>query len=254
MSTNSSHEKTNEDLGFTKSHHLVLGFDQRLGSDWRLKLEAYRQWLYDVPVDPTEGGFSMLNTGTDWVFPEKGSLVNKGTGNNTGVEFTLEKFFSRGYYALVTASLFESRYEGFDGIDRPTAFDNNYVLNVLAGKEWKLGSTGRNAITTDFKFTTSGGRPYTPVDLAASIAAGEEVKDESRPFSERYDDYLRLDVKIGYRFNSKKRRLSQQFSLDFSNVTDHKNIWALRYNEVNHRVSPVYQSGFFPDILWRVQF
>ncbi len=247
-------EKTNEQLDFTKSHHLVLGFDQKLGADWRLKIEAYRQWLFDIPVESSPTGFSMLNTGTDWVFPEIGSLKNDGTGNNTGLELTLEKFFSHGFYGLLTTSIFESTYEGSDKISRPTAFDNNFVVNLLAGKEWKIGKSGRNALTTDLKFTTSGGRPYTPVDLAASIALGEEVKDETRPFSERYDDYLRLDFKIGYRVNSKKRHFSQQFALDFANITNNKNIWALRYNEVKQRVIPVYQSGFFPDILWRVQF
>ena len=54
----------------------------------------------------------MLNSGSDFTFPEKGGLVNKGTGSNTGIEFTVEKFLSKNYYLLATGSLFEGKYKG----------------------------------------------------------------------------------------------------------------------------------------------
>ncbi|MBK9734752.1 MAG: hypothetical protein IPO92_07230 [Saprospiraceae bacterium] len=72
---------------------------------------------------------------------------------------TLEKFFSKSYYGLITASVFQSKYKGSDGIERNTAFNNEYVLNILGGKEWKVGKN--TAITTDFKFTHAGGRYVT---------------------------------------------------------------------------------------------
>ena len=37
-------------------------------------------------------------------------------------------------------------------------------------------------------------------------------------------------------------------------VTNNENIFAKRYNDVTNEVNNVYQSGFFPDILYRVQF
>lgn len=40
---------------------------------------------------------------------------------------------------LMTTSLYESTYEGSDGIKRNTAFNNNYIYNLLFGEEWKLG-------------------------------------------------------------------------------------------------------------------
>ena len=73
-------------------------------------------------------------------------------------------------------------------------------------------------------------------------------------FTEQFDPYLRWDVKIGYRINSKKRKLSQQFFLDFQNVTNKENIFAYRYNRARNEVQKSTQIGFFPDILWRMQF
>ena len=247
-------ERTNEDLDFVRSNHLVLGYDVRFGTDWRTKVEAYYQAIDQAAVERTPSSFSLLNAGADFVFPERYSLVNEGTGSNMGVELTVEKFFSKGYYTLLTASVFDSKYEGSDGIERNTAFNNNYVVNFLAGKEFKVGKDKRNALTLDTRVTTAGGRYYTPVDLEASKAAGEEVLLETLAFSERFTPYFRFDFKVGFLKNSKTRRFSQQFFLDFQNLTNRENIFQKRYNDVTNQVNNVYQSGFFPDILYRVQF
>ena len=245
---------TNENLAFTRNQHLVLGYDFKPAADWRLKTELYYQWLSNVPVDGYASSFSMLNTGADFVFPDKGSLVNEGTGYNRGLEVTLEKFFSKGYYGLMTVSLYESKYKGADGVERSTAFDGRYVFNVLAGKEFKIGSTGRRFITFDTKFTTAGGRPFTPVNLEASRLAGREILRDDLAFSERLDNYVRWDVKAGYRINSAKKKFSQTFFLDFQNVTNHENIFAMRYNVEKGEVGRINQIGFFPDIMYRIEF
>ena len=249
-----SAKETNKNLGFTRSQHFVLGWDYKPAASWRLKAETYYQLLSDIPIESTPSSFALLNAGADFVFPEKNNLVNEGTGTNLGAELTVEKFFSHGWYSLVTVSIFDSKYKGSDGIERSTAFDGGYVANALAGKEFKIGKTGRRFLTLDTKVTAAGGRPYTPVDLEASKAAGREVLLENQAFSQRLDDYFRWDVKIGMRINSNKRKLSQTFFLDFQNVTNNQNIFAVRYNEVRNEVGKTYQIGFFPDLMYRVEF
>lgn len=247
--------RSNENLDFTRSQHLVLGYDYKFAPDWRLKAEAYYQSIDKVPVESFPSAFSILNTGDDFIFPrDKNFLVNEGTGNNYGVELTLEKFFSKGYYGLLTASLYDSNYEGSDGIERNTAFNNTYVLNILAGREWKIGKDKRNALSFDTKLTTAGGRRYTPVDLEASQLAGFEVKKDDLAFSERNTSYLRWDVKFGYRLNSSKRKVSHHFYLDIQNVLDRENIFVRRYNRQTNQVNEVNQIGFFPDFMYRIQF
>lgn len=249
-----SYVRSNEDLDFTESNQFVLGYDLKIGNSWRVKAETYYQAISDVPIESVPGTYSMLNAGADFVFPEEGFLVNEGTGKNYGFELTVEKFFSNNYYVLMTGSVFESKYTGSDGVERNTAFNNNYTFNFLAGKEFPLGKSGRNALTLDTKFTTAGGRYYTPVDLEASAAVGEQVLKDDLAFTEQFDPYLRWDVKIGYRTNSQKRKLSQQFFLDFQNVTNKENIFSYRYNRARNEIQKATQIGFFPDILYRVQF
>ncbi len=247
--------KTNKDLNFMKSHHFVLGYDRNLGQNWRLKAETYYQSLFDVPVSSTPSSYSIINEGSDFVFEEEGSLVNEGEGSNLGVELTLEKFFSKGYYLLMTTSAFDSRYKASDNIERNTAFNSNLVFNFLFGKEWKFGPDGKNAWTFDTKLTTSGGQPFTPVDLEATRAnAGREVRQDNIAFSERYDSYFRWDVKFGVRINSKKKNISHQFFVDMQNVTNRENEFVRRYNEVTDEINRVDQTGFFPDVMYRIQF
>ena len=247
--------RTNEKLDFTRSQHFVLGYDYRMAQDWRLKAEVYYQLIDQVPVETRPNSFSLLNSGADFTFPrDRFNLVNEGTGFNRGIELTLEKFFSKGYYGLLTASVYDSKYKGSDGIERNTAFNNTYVLNILAGKEFTFGKNKRNAFTLDTKLTTAGGRYYTPVDPEASKQAGFQIEQEELAFSKRHDPYFRWDVKFGFQFNSKKRKLSHRFYFDLQNVLNNENIFARRYNRQTASVNEVYQLGFWPDFMYRIQF
>jgi hypothetical protein len=248
-----SHAYNNKNLDFTKSQHFVLGYDLQPFKDWRLKTEMYYQAIYNVPVNTFSSSYSMLNTGSSFKTDLEDNLINDGTGSNYGAEVTIEKFFSNGYYGLFTSSLYSSKYKGSDGIERNTAFNGKYVFNILGGKEWKVGSESRNKITTDIKFTNAGGRAYTPVDIAASQSSNHEVLSTDA-YSDNYDNYYRLDIKGSYTINSKTKKLSQSFSLDLQNVTNHKNMFSQSYDNRNQSLSTTYQLGFFPNFIYKLQF
>ena len=227
----------------------------KLGAAWRAKLETYYQYLSKVPVESFSSSFSVVNLGDDFGFPEDVfNLQNTGTGYNRGIELTIERFFSKGFYGLLTTSVFDSKYKGSDGIERNTAFNNGYVFNILGGKEFKLGSSNRYSLTFDTKLTTAGGRYYTPIDLAQSNLAQTAILQEALAYSERYDAYFRWDVKFGFKINSRKRQLSHHFFFDIQNVTNRKNIFARQYNRQRNSIITAYQFGLFPDFMYRIQF
>ena len=111
----------------------------------------------------------MLNAGDNFGMPAEDSLINKGKGRNYGIEFTLEKFLSHGTYFLFTTSLFDSKYLGTDGIWRNTAFNGNYVINLLGGYELQLGE--KTMLTIDLKSVLAGGRRYVPIKIPKSLQA-----------------------------------------------------------------------------------
>lgn len=243
----------NINLDFTKSHHLVLGYQWQAAAAWRLKTEVYYQSLYNVPIQAISSSYSMLNTGATFKTDLTDSLVNGGTGQNYGLELTLEKLFSKGFYGLFTSTLYESNYVASDGVKRNTSFNGRYVVNILAGKEWKIGTGSQNRFAVDVKFTNAGGRAYTPIDLASSIAQDREVlvTDVNSAY---YNTYYRLDLKAGLTINSPKRKLAQTLSLDLQNVTNHKNIFTESYDRQNQSIRYTYQLGFFPNVVYKLQF
>ena len=250
-----SYSYNNKDLDFTKSHQFVLGYDLRPFDDWRIKAEVYYQYLYNVPVNTFSSSYSMLNTGASFKTDLEDSLVNSGTGRNYGVELTIEKFFSDGYYGLFTSSLYDSKYTASDGVERNTAFNGKYVLNILFGKEWKVGSEEINNLTADFKITNAGGRYYTSIDFKASQITGhEQLKGDAYAYSSRYTNYFRMDFKIGYTINSSSSKLSHSFSLDVQNITNNKNVFSQSYDRGNNSINTTYQLGIFPNFTYKLQF
>lgn len=253
--TDGTYDQSNKNLDFTRSQHFVVGYDFLPIKDWRIKTEAYYQLLSNIPVTVNPSSFSMLNSGASFNPNEQGNLKNSGTGENYGLELTIEKFFTKGYYGLITGTIYESTYKGSDNIKHNTAFNGKYVYNILVGKEFKLGKEKRNTFTIDVKMTQAGGRYYTPVDLEASqLLAQEVLKSDEYAFTERNSDFFRLDVKSGFTVNSKKRKLSQSLFFDIQNVTNNKNVFAQRYNPVTNNINTAYQIGFFPNFVYKIQF
>jgi len=242
--------ENNHGLKSTKAQHFVLGYDNSFTKDFRVKVETYYQNLYHVPVSKVKQQYSTLNLGAEYYIESPDSLVNTGKGYNYGAEFTLEKFLSHGYYFLFTASIFDSKYQGYDKVWRNTSFNTNYVFNLLGGYEWKLGKN--NFLTFDLKTVWSGGRRETPIDLQASIVKGETVFDDTHAFENKFKDYFRTDFRIGYKINGKK--VTQEWALDLQNITNNQNIYSESYNPYTKEIAITYQQSFMPMMLYRINF
>ncbi len=240
-------------LGLSKAMHAVLGYDHRLSPNLRLKLEAYYQHLYDVPVDldPTYKG-SLINTADIWDIIGTEEVSDEGTGRNYGLDMTLEKFFSDQYYFLLTGSIFQSKYTAIDGKEYDTRYNGNYQIVALAGKEFKMGKQKKNILGINGKFVYAGGNRNTPILLDESREKGYTVRDWSRPYADRSGAYSRFDFGISYRINREKTTHTIMF--DIQNVTNRDNIYDLYYSSGSQQVEKVYQTGLLPIFNYRIEF
>ena len=269
----------NRDLDFVRSHHVVLGYDLSLPFDMRIKAEAYFQYIYDAGIDSDSSSYSSLNVGS---FTQDGpdDIINGGTGKNYGLELTFEKFLTNGYYWLLTASFYDSRYTASDGVERNTVFNGNYVLNVLGGYELRLNrnvprerapkpgfsekklkrwtkndnlrKATKHSLKFDVKFTLAGGSRYTPIDLEASAIAEQAVYVDERAYSEQFAPYYRLDLGLTYRMSRPK--VTQEFTASCQNVTDKANPLYNQYDPDNNRLVNVNQLGIYPLLQYRILF
>ena len=241
--------RTNEKLDFTKSNHLVLGYNLAVAKNTRMKIETYYQQVYNTPVI-ANSYFSMANFGADFSFPPVDSLVNSGKGRNYGLEFTLERNFNKGYYYLLSASLYDSKYTGGDGIERNTAFNGNYAVNALSGMEWKVRKRG--VLQLDAKVTFAGGKRYVGIDLGKSIAASKVQYDLNDIYVHKFHDYFRADLKMSYRLNSKK--FTQEWSFNIQNILNTQNVFQQIYDTTAKVVKTEYQLGLFPVGSYKILF
>jgi hypothetical protein len=242
--------ETNRNLGFSRSNQLVLGYQILPTKNFRIKAETYYQYLYDIPISPIKQWYSAVNEGAGFGINGVDSLQNKGNGTNYGLELTMEKFFKDNYYFLITGSLFESKYKGYDNIERNTVFNGNFVVNGLAGYEFKIGKN--NSLGVDMKGVVAGGMRQVPVLIDQSIAAGKEIDDYAHLYDKRYDNYMKFDLRISFKQNGK--RISQEYAFDLQNFTNNKNIFQQYYNPTTEKMQTEYQNGIFPMFLYRIRF
>jgi hypothetical protein len=245
-----TYHKTNKNLDFTGSHHLVAGWDRTLNEHSRIKSEVYYQWLYRVPVEQKPSSFSFINAGAGFGIPLVDSLINKGTGTNYGLELTLERFFYKGWYALNTYSIYQSVYKASNQKIYNTAFNGNYIGNLLIGKEFKINA--RHSIAIDYKIVRAGGRRYTPINIEESKKQQQTVYYTEFAYSKKYPDYFRMDIKIAYKINTSQT--TQEIAISAENLSNHKNLFSENFNPSDGNIVKVYQLGLFIVGFYRINF
>jgi len=214
----------NTELDLMQSIHYILGHDWRIIKNGHLKVEVYYQDLNKVAIinDPNLTG-SYLNGR----FLDE-ALTDSGEGKNYGLEFTFEKFFSRQYYFLATASLYDTQYRAADGNWYDSAYNYNYTFNLVGGKEFTIGKKRNNTLGLGAKTLFNGGKRATPLNQQIFDQTGQIVLDESLRNTIELDSYFRIDASIYYRLNRPK--VAHRIALDVQNVTNRLNIDNAFYN------------------------
>ncbi|MCC7443304.1 MAG: carboxypeptidase-like regulatory domain-containing protein [Saprospiraceae bacterium] len=239
----------NKDLGFSKAHHLILGYDLSTSDYTHLKIETYYQYLYDIPVIENTS-FSLINQQNEWFFDK--ILLNKGKGRNYGMDITFEKYISNGYYYLATASIFNSQYSGGDKIWRNTRYNRKYAFNLLYGKEWLIGYKQNKILGLNVRLNYQGGDHYTPVDYVQSTLVHDVIFDETNAFSQQYTPSVTVHFTASYKIN--KVKTSHEFALKIINLNQYKEYAGFRYNHQTQTVDLNRELTFIPNLSYSVEF
>lgn len=247
---NTDNRSVNKNLDFTKARHLMFSLGYRLSDNMNLKIEPYVQFLYDVPV-MADSSYSVLNRNEFYV---EDALINKGRGRNVGVDITFESYLSKGFYYMVTGSLFDSRYCGGDGVWHNTKFNRRYIVNGLIGKEWMLGRNKQNILSINLKLTLQGGDRYAPVDMEATMAhPDKEVQyDEGKAYSIQRSPMFIGNYTVSYRMN--KKRVSHEFSVKGINFTGVKEYYGHEYNLKTGKIEVYANTTSLTNVSYKLEF
>lgn len=240
--------ESNRYLDFSKAHHFGLTYDWNINSYMHLKVEPYYQYLFRIPVEENSP-FSIINHQSFYL---DRILKNRGSGVNYGIDITLEQYMKNGFYYMITASLFKSKYKAGDNIWRNTRLDKNYLLNILAGKEWMVGRNKQNVLSLNGRIFFQGGDRYTPVDEGKSMIEHDIKFDETRAYSKKFDPSINGDISFSYRINKKK--ISHEFSIKMLNVGMRTGMHFYQYNEKTHKIEKKDGSGLIPNISYKIYF
>ena len=250
----------NKNMDFTRSIHTGVGYEKFFNKGFSIRSEAYYQYLYNIPVTVQPSSFSMINMGSGFTRIFADSLENAGTGYNYGLELTVQKYFDKSFFFLFSGTVYDSKYTGSDGILRNTSYNGSYVANLLAGKEFNLGT--KNILGVGLKVTTAGGRRYGLVDIAKTNQEKELIFQDSLFNAFQFDDYFRMDLKISWRKNAKS--VTHEIGLDLVNILNTSNLLSLAYApSLDPAVinSPSYepitikkQLGFLPIFYYKIDF
>jgi hypothetical protein len=241
----------NQNLKMTRQHHIVGGIEQIFAESFRVQVEPYFQYMFNVPIRTD------MNS-TYWFYNLRDNygrfaMTDQGLGMNYGVDLTLEKFFGQGFFILATGSLFRSTFKAWEDEWRSSRLDNLFSTSVMGTKEWAFNQGKGGVLQVGLKMFWRGALRYQQANKPASIAAEYFIEDEPAAFDAQFDeDYFRLDGRIAYRKDYKK--IYWTLAVDIQNATDRENARGFEWDRNQQDVVPDANSGLTPVLSFQLDF
>lgn len=229
----------NDLLNSIRAEHYVAGIDHFFASDLKATVEVYYKKYKDYAVWKDIPTYILIDGGADFGPNIVGEAVSAGKGFVRGFDISLQKKLSRfGLYGMLSYSYIHSEFTALEGNAKPGAFDPGHQFTLITGYQFRNGWLG------GFKFKYTGGRPYTPIDEAASKRVNRAVYATDDFNSARYPYYMRVDIRVDKKFDFKGASLVGY--LELQNLFNRENIYNYYWNEDDKELQTIYQWAFFP--------
>ena len=232
----------NRSLNFVGVNQYVIGIDHMVRADTKVSVEAYYKSYFDYPSSLTRSYLVLANTGAGFGGSQDGfasfgldPLVSSGSGRARGIELLIQKKLSEvPCYGTISVSYNQSDFKALDGVERPSSFDQRWIINVGGGyvfnDKWE--------ISTKFRYAT--GRPYTPFDLNG-------FQNPASYNADRIGANHSLDVRADRRWTFSSWTLVTY--IDIQNIYNRKPLSIPRYNErLGRAEQEVASIGILPSI------
>ena len=243
-----SNTQGNRNLGLLRAHHIVLAYDWECTEKLHLKLEPYFQYLFNVPI--VEGtNESILNNHADWFVTD--NYVNNGVGQNKGIDLTLEQFIHKGFYYLISGSIFQSKFKNTTEWYN-TRYNKGYLANFLVGKEFRLGKNKQNLLSINAKLTYQGGDRFSRIDDSSSTLSQEIIYDESNPYNQQFAPSFLTSFTLNYEWY--KTKVTHRLSLKVINATGFQEYIGHEYNLLNSVPEEVREAIIIPNLSYKIMF
>jgi hypothetical protein len=240
-------EENRKNLTAIRVDQYIAGITYRLDEYTRIKLEGFYKDYKDYPASTLRPYLVLANTGAGFGgaqdnFESFGlePLVSEGYGKARGVEISLQKKSAgKGIYGLISGTYAKSDFTALDGIERPSAFEQEWIFNISGGyifnKFWEVS----------FKFRFASGRPTTPYNQDGTQNVSDYLTGKLPPIHA-------LDLRVD------KRWELEDFSLityiDIQNVYNRSNVQNRRWDYRKMKIDESSSIGILPSIGVSLEF
>jgi hypothetical protein len=192
-----------------RSRHLTAGLTVVDLRRTRITIEGYQKLYKDYPVSDNFPQLTMANIADTFgkaflMFP----MTSQGRGVARGAEMAIDVKAANWLTLSSALTYMRSWYSGLDGVLRKGCFDipvvANFAGNARLSKHW----------TASFRYSGSTGKPYTPDNLALSMAQDRDVYDLTKINSLRASMYSRLDLRAEWTHPMQRGVLTVHAGLD----------------------------------------
>ncbi len=219
----------------------ILGYQQILREDTRLKVEAFYKNYKDYPASITRPYLVLANTGGGFGgspdnFASFGldPLISNGFGNAKGVELSIQKKDSKiPYFGILSLTYSRTVFTALNKVQSLGSYDQTWIFNLSGGyifnNEWEAS----------FKFRLATGNPYTPYNNSGL----QNVTDYN---TSRFPALHSLDIRVDKRWNLNKWALITY--LDIQNIYNHRNVASISWDYKTNSLDESKSIGILPSI------
>ncbi len=148
-------------ITYMRCLHLVTGFEYNTRFSSRVSLEGFFKQYFQTPY-LLDDSIALANLGGNFGVVGNSPAASTSRGRTYGVEALYEQKLFKGWYAIVSYTLFWSKFQNTAGQYVSSSWDTRNIISLTLGKKfrhnWELGA----------RFRAQGGTPYTPINVAYS--------------------------------------------------------------------------------------
>lgn len=201
-------------LTYMRNVHAVLGIEYTTPINSRISIEGFFKRYYNVPF-MLDNNISIANQGGGFGVVGSGPANSTSEGRSYGMEFLYEQKLYKGFYGIVSYTLFWSQFKDAFNNFVSSSWDTRHIISLTGGKKfkrnWELG----------LRYRIQGGTPYTPYDVDASTLytrfnpGNPGILDYNNINSQRTKWFHSADIRVTKKWYFKK--LSFELYLDVQN-------------------------------------
>lgn len=202
----------NKNVSYISSDHYVAGLDYTGLSNAKISIEAFYK-IYNRYPFLLQDSISLANLGGDFGVIGNQAASSDSKGRSQGIELMYQQKLYKGFYGILALTFFSSQFTDQQQRYISSAWDSRSIVSLTAGKKlkrnWEIG----------IKWRYSGGLPYTPYDLDASVTPAywdvrqQGIYDYSQLNTRRNPATHAMDLRIDKKWFFKKFNFNLYFDI-----------------------------------------